>query len=809
MIKLNQFALLTLLFFLSLNGKNYIFAQDEQSNNQLNELKQVALNKIDSLFKLQNDVTYNGENEKVVWLNRTFSLKDNILEIKEDKRKTDINGKLIYNAERKWSIDLSRIESIDIVKCPIKLNCLEVVTTPYNFIYLSAPYQDSTKYDINYDGYINGARIFLKNDDDLSSEILKKINFLTSLIKREYKDINNYELFYLMERQNPKGNLIYFCEKFDAATGEVNINNEFNTGSLTLVFNSNKPINTKKIIISINKLINLNIEYKTKIDSKINSNSVARDVKEKNDNNNVLKDFYGIGKDANIIQVKTITYNVDPKSTYIYFNEDYKHDLCFDESGQYYINIWSVDEKRFLAYNTINIVGEPLTLNAVKHFTFAVHNFTPRKLNYFDKLQERKLIKEINEGFIPSDANKGIQKSDSVNLIKLYGRLGYLYLENLDIDKAVVAFMMPFNMGFRDDLTMKLTEIFPDIYFTISGMELQGITIGKENEFDFHRAFENAIFEDKNTEYLEKSIQDAQTAISILNYLLKQPNIPDKWQKEYKINTDEINYKIKESADDLNYVLKLQNQTNAAIFSSISEIAKTFVTPNNTLNTLSYLKSGFNQNNSNFNFADFVSVISAKLSTSYSSNKQMNFTNFLSILNESIEQQSNLLKNQNYNSNNANLGNQFLSYLESALNGTNPLNNSNFDNPFSLNNFSSELGTNNSLININCALCTGEAGYLQLVYQAKHGNLKANYLAAAYITSCYINNNCYNDANELAQLIRLRDKNLEEANKLNDNKITDIRIPDVKTPKYKTVSNSHYNNYDPCKGRYPCAGSAY
>ena len=56
--------------------------------------------------------------------------------------------------------------------------------------------------------------------------------------------------------------------------------------------------------------------------------------------------------------------------------------------------------------------------------------------------------------------------------------------------------------------------------------------------------------------------------------------------------------------------------------------------------------------------------------------------------------------------------------------------------------------------------------------------------------------------------MRIRDKNLEIANNITNDKQTDIRIPDVKTPKYKTESNSRYNNYDPCKGRYPCAGSA-
>ena len=132
-----------------------------------------------------------------------------------------------------------------------KITCLDLMSGNYfyNLEVHNVEYSKNKKIKSS-DRYNNETRIYL-NDNNLSNEILSHTKYLTAIIKNDYKEVNNFELFYIKERENPKSGLLYFCEDFDASKGEKNISNKFNTGPLTVVYNSNKPVKTAKRMVKL------------------------------------------------------------------------------------------------------------------------------------------------------------------------------------------------------------------------------------------------------------------------------------------------------------------------------------------------------------------------------------------------------------------------------------------------------------------------------------------------------------------------------------------------------------------------------
>lgn len=90
--------------------------------------------------------------------------------------------------------------------------------------------------------------------------------------------------------------ILYFCERYDAGTGEIGITDRFTKGYLTIMVRADQPLGMKNVFIQFDKY---------------NPNSRKFE-------------FY-----------KKYTYVVDPDMKYIYFSKNDSSDLRFEEAGFY------------------------------------------------------------------------------------------------------------------------------------------------------------------------------------------------------------------------------------------------------------------------------------------------------------------------------------------------------------------------------------------------------------------------------------------------------------------------------------------
>ena len=767
-------AILSVIFVLIIN-KN-IFSQDSDKEKSLTEIKAKLIKELDSLLKSQKEVVIETDSNKTIFSNRILSVKENFLEIKETQIIKNKNDKELYNGTNTYSVDLSRLEDIELLKPGInKITCLDLMSGNYfyNLEVHNVEYSKNKKIKSS-DRYNNETRIYL-NDNNLSNEILSHTKYLTAIIKNDYKEVNNFELFYIKERENPKSGLLYFCEDFDASKGEKNISNKFNTGPLTVVYNSNKPVNTEKILVQILKYEN------------------------SKENGEVMEGFYGIGKNVYSSRYKQILFDVKPELSYIFLKESDKYEMSIEDPGTFYVAIWSVndnDEYKLLAENSLTVIGSPLRLSSKQNFPVESFGKSPITFTIRQRMIEREYMKQIQSGI---KQHPNLKNDYDFSVFK---NLGYLYLRNYQFDRAFTAFTAPLNMGYKTQLAYNMAEEIEYVYTTISGVdwisnELNFLSEGNES---ISKYADNC-----DQDKFSLCVKDAYRGIGFLEYLIKTYPEDSKQTTYWQNRINKIKSKINEYSDELKDNLKAKAERDKLLWSTFAN-AMVSINPNNQsfANLINYSVNFQN----NFSLTQLITGTVSSLVFTSIAGKDMKFSDYLTVLNSSLQQQSNYLKQNSTSGNSNNWGEQMLNYIQNGLSGNNPINNSSFNNMFNLNNFSNE-GVK-YIDYTACALCGSDPQYLLLLGEAKNGSMKAQYLASAYLISCHINNGCYQDANELQELINCRDRNLEIANELSEGNMVNITIPEIKTPKYKTASNNGNNSYDPCKGKKrPCAGSAY
>ena len=186
-------AILSVIFVLIIN-KN-IFSQDSDKEKSLTEIKAKLIKELDSLLKSQKEVVIETDSNKTIFSNRILSVKENFLEIKETQIIKNKNDKELYNGTNTYSVDLSRLEDIELLKPGInKITCLDLMSGNYfyNLEVHNVEYSKNKKIKSS-DRYNNETRIYL-NDNNLSNEILSHTKYLTAIIKNDYKEVNNFEL---------------------------------------------------------------------------------------------------------------------------------------------------------------------------------------------------------------------------------------------------------------------------------------------------------------------------------------------------------------------------------------------------------------------------------------------------------------------------------------------------------------------------------------------------------------------------------------------------------------------------------------
>ena len=109
-------AILSVIFVLIIN-KN-IFSQDSDKEKSLTEIKAKLIKELDSLLKSQKEVVIETDSNKTIFSNRILSVKENFLEIKETQIIKNKNDKELYNGTNTYSVDLSRLEDIELLKLP-------------------------------------------------------------------------------------------------------------------------------------------------------------------------------------------------------------------------------------------------------------------------------------------------------------------------------------------------------------------------------------------------------------------------------------------------------------------------------------------------------------------------------------------------------------------------------------------------------------------------------------------------------------------------------------------------------------------
>ncbi len=90
--------------------------------------------------------------------------------------------------------------------------------------------------------------------------------------------------------------VMYFCERYDTAKGEININDRFSKGSITVMVKCDNEIGLKNVHIQLDKWDSIDHVFKL---------------------------------------YKKFNFTVNPGMKYIYFSKNDESDLSFDEPGFY------------------------------------------------------------------------------------------------------------------------------------------------------------------------------------------------------------------------------------------------------------------------------------------------------------------------------------------------------------------------------------------------------------------------------------------------------------------------------------------
>ena len=100
--------------------------------------------------------------------------------------------------------------------------------------------------------------------------------------------------------------VLYFCEKYDATRGEVNVSDRFYPGYLTVMVKADKPLGLTKVSIQFDRY------------------------------NNTTKTF---------AYYKKFAYTVDPTMKYVFFAKNDESDMAFEEPGIYRVFLLDSGDK--------------------------------------------------------------------------------------------------------------------------------------------------------------------------------------------------------------------------------------------------------------------------------------------------------------------------------------------------------------------------------------------------------------------------------------------------------------------------------